>query len=49
MTSRGPHPREAWGDEFLYGVETWQPGVPMFVAHYATTEPPRFPVDGGSD
>ncbi len=41
-------PPAAWGEDFLYGVETWQPGVSMFVTHYATREPPRFPVDGGS-
>jgi len=41
-------PRAAWGDDFLYGVETWQPGVSMFATHYATTAPPRFPVDGGT-
>jgi phytoene dehydrogenase-like protein len=35
-------PRQAWGDEFAFGVDTWQPGVAMFVAHYAVTEPPRF-------
>ncbi len=35
-------PRELWGDEFCYGVGTWQPGISMFVTHYATTEPPRF-------
>ncbi len=41
-------PREAWPEDFLDGVETWRGGVTMFAAHYATTEPPRFPVDGGA-
>ncbi|HJT56989.1 MAG TPA: NAD(P)/FAD-dependent oxidoreductase [Ktedonobacteraceae bacterium] len=41
-------PAEAWGDSFLYGVETYKAGRSMFVAHYATTEPPRFAVNGGS-
>src|SRR5215831_1780648 len=41
-------PSEAWGDAFLYGVETYKAGRSMFVAHYATTEPPRFTVHGGS-
>ena len=41
-------PAEAWGDDFLYGVETYKAGRTMFVAHYATTEPPKFPVDGGA-
>ena len=40
-------PPEAWGDNFLYGVETYKAGRTMFVAHYATTEPPEFTVDGG--
>src|SRR5713226_8378665 len=40
-------PAEAWGDDFLNGLEEWQVGVSMFVTHYATTEPPRFAVDGG--
>lgn len=39
-------PHHLWGDGFLTGVAAWQPGVSMFVAHYALTEPPRFPVDG---
>jgi phytoene dehydrogenase-like protein len=41
-------PAESWDEDFLHGVETWQPGVSMFVTHYAVTEPPRFPVDGGT-
>jgi len=41
-------PAEAWGEAFKYGVETYKAGRTMFVAHYATTEPPIFPVDGGS-
>jgi phytoene dehydrogenase-like protein len=40
-------PAEAWGDTFLYGVETYKAGRAMFVAHYATTESPRFAIDGG--
>src|SRR5438132_4800104 len=41
-------PPEAWGDAFLYGVETYKAGRTMFVAHYAATEPPEFTVDGGT-
>ncbi len=41
-------PSEAWGDAFLYGVETYKAGRTMFVTHYATTEPPRFAIDGGT-
>jgi phytoene dehydrogenase-like protein len=41
-------PPDAWGEEFLYGVATYDPGVPAFAAHYVTTEPPRYPLrDGG--
>ncbi|MFL5796594.1 MAG: phytoene desaturase family protein [Actinomycetota bacterium] len=40
-------PPEAWDDDFRYGVDTWRAGTSMFVTHYATAEPPRFPVDGG--
>jgi phytoene dehydrogenase-like protein len=36
-------PTAAWGDGFRDGVDTWRAGVSMFVAHYATTEPPRYP------
>jgi phytoene dehydrogenase-like protein len=35
-------PAEAWGDDFLAGLDEWKPGVSMFVTHYATTEPPQF-------
>jgi len=41
-------PPEAWGEAFLYGVETYKAGRTMFVTHYATTEPPKFTVDGGT-
>ena len=40
-------PAEAWGEDFIDGVATWQPGISMFVSHYATTAAPEFPVDGG--
>ena len=36
---------EAWGEDFLAGLNEWKAGVSMFVTHYATTEPPRF--EGG--
>lgn len=35
-------PRERWGDDFVYGVETLDLGLSLFVSHLATTEPPRF-------
>ncbi len=40
-------PAELWGDDFVLSVETWKAGVTLFVTHYATSEPPRFRVDGG--
>jgi phytoene dehydrogenase-like protein len=41
-------PRAAWGDDFVEGVATWQGGPTLFVTHYATSEPPRFAVEGGT-
>jgi phytoene dehydrogenase-like protein len=41
-------PRELWGQDFIDGVDTWQAENAMFVTHYATTEPPKFAVDGGT-
>ena len=35
-------PREAWADDFVDGVETWQGGPTLFVQHYATSEPMTF-------
>jgi phytoene dehydrogenase-like protein len=40
-------PKELWGEDFLYGVQTWQAENAMLVSHYATSEPPKFKVDGG--
>jgi beta-carotene ketolase (CrtO type) len=41
-------PHELWGEDFLEGVETFQPECTMFVIHCATSEPPRYAVDGGT-
>lgn len=38
-------PAEAWGEDFVYGVESWRPGISMCAAHYATTEPPVYDGD----
>ncbi|HEX8977471.1 MAG TPA: NAD(P)/FAD-dependent oxidoreductase [Solirubrobacteraceae bacterium] len=39
---------EDWGEDFRYGVETFDEGLSAFAAHYATTEAPRYPTrDGG--
>ncbi len=42
-------PADAWGDDFLYGVETYDPGVSAFAAHYLTTEPPRYRLSDGTE
>src|SRR5258706_14190580 len=41
-------PRELWGLDFVDGVDTWQPECQMFSVNYATTEPPKYPVAGGT-
>jgi phytoene dehydrogenase-like protein len=41
-------PKELWGEDFVFGVETWQAENAMFVTHYATSEPPMYKVDGGT-
>jgi phytoene dehydrogenase-like protein len=41
-------PRELWGPDFIDGVDTWQPEYQMFASNYATTEPPTYPVKGGT-
>src|SRR5215472_13593418 len=41
-------PAASWGEDFLDGVATWQPGISMFVSHYATTAAPEFAVGGGA-
>jgi phytoene dehydrogenase-like protein len=40
-------PPEVWGEDFLYGVATYDPGVAAFAAHYLTTEPPRYRLRDG--
>jgi|SRR5579883_388509 phytoene dehydrogenase-like protein len=40
-------PAELWGEDFLDGVKTWEAGLTLFAANYATTEPPKYKVDGG--
>jgi len=41
-------PRELWTDDFLDGVETWQAGLTLFATNYATSEPPKYAVEGGT-
>jgi phytoene dehydrogenase-like protein len=40
-------PRDLWGDDFLEGVRLFQPEHSMFAFHYATTEPPKYPLATG--
>jgi phytoene dehydrogenase-like protein len=40
-------PRDRWGEQFAYGVDSWKAGVSMCAAHYATTEAPRFQTEDG--
>ena len=35
-------PDEAWGEDFLYGIETYDAGISTFAQYYATTEAPAF-------
>jgi phytoene dehydrogenase-like protein len=40
-------PSDLWGEDFLEGVELFQPEHAMFSFHYATTEPPKYRLAGG--
>ena len=35
-------PPALWDPDFRYAIDTYDPGVSAFAAHYATTEPPRY-------
>jgi phytoene dehydrogenase-like protein len=35
-------PKEAWDDDFLYGIDTYDPGISMFAQYYATSAAPEF-------
>jgi phytoene dehydrogenase-like protein len=41
-------PRELWGPDFIDGVDTWQAENAMFVTHYATSEAPKYAINGGT-
>ena len=34
-------PAAAWGEDFLYGIDTYDPGISILAQYYATTEPPQ--------
>ena len=40
-------PRESWPEEFHYGVDTYDVGIPGFGSYLATTEPPTFATADG--
>jgi phytoene dehydrogenase-like protein len=40
-------PAEAWPEEFHYGVDTYDVGVPGFAAYYCTTAAPEFATPDG--
>jgi len=40
-------PKELWGEDFLYGVATWEAGLTLFATNYATTEPPIYTTASG--
>jgi phytoene dehydrogenase-like protein len=41
-------PHDLWPQDFVDAVETWTGGATMFVTNCATTEPPKYAVEGGS-
>ena len=41
-------PRELWGQDFIDGVNTWQAECTLMAANLATTEPPKYAVEGGT-
>jgi phytoene dehydrogenase-like protein len=40
-------PPDAWGEEFVYGVDTYDIGMPGMAAYFATSEPPLFETPNG--
>jgi phytoene dehydrogenase-like protein len=40
-------PSDAWGDDFLYSIGSWQAGIGMFVTHYALSAPLEYPGPDG--
>lgn len=40
-------PDHLWGEDFLGGVDTFQPEHAMFAFHYATSAPVEYPLAGG--
>jgi phytoene dehydrogenase-like protein len=46
MQLRDMAPADAWPEEFHYGVDTYDPGIPGFGVYLATSAPPAFGPDG---
>jgi phytoene dehydrogenase-like protein len=40
-------PAEMWGEDFLYGVDTYDEGLSSFASYYAMTEGPQFTASSG--
>ena len=40
-------PRDAWPEEFHYGIDTYDVGVPGFGVYLATSAPPQFTTEAG--
>ena len=40
-------PKDLWGQEFVDGVDTWQPEFQMMSTNYATSEPIKYPTADG--
>ncbi|HEY5685087.1 MAG TPA: NAD(P)/FAD-dependent oxidoreductase [Acidimicrobiia bacterium] len=41
-------PHAAWGEDFVYGVDTYHVGVPFFAAYFAATAAPAFTTHDGA-
>lgn len=41
-------PRDLWPADFLFGVDTWEGEISEVVTHYAISEPPKYPIQGGT-
>lgn len=41
-------PRNLWPRDFVECVEAWEAGPTMFVTNYATSQPPKYVVEGGT-
>lgn len=41
-------PKHLWGEDFIYGVETFDAGIPAYVVYLATTAAPAFTTPSGT-